>query len=195
MWMVVLKSPSMATFQVMRFGSLTAQMDECIFMFRWFWSRASTFFLIYYILRCRDALEQVFRWKFKFVRIVQIKIWSVFAYSKHLFFLHFFPWHFQPSIKQRKPQRCGFEGVLERDRARRISKMELRCFAPSRTVGFGRVFLMHTDAFGELTVRHQGMLELEPRYILGSKHPKQDTIQAASKGGKDWDFLAKYVYR
>lgn len=41
--------------------------------------------------------------------------------------------------------------------------MELRCFAPSRTVGFGRVFLMHTDAYGELTVRHQGMLELETR--------------------------------
>ena len=57
--------------------------------------------------------------------------------------------------------RCGFEGVLEVDRARRISPMELRCFSPSRTVGFGRVFLMHEDAFGELTVRHQGMLELE----------------------------------
>lgn len=119
----------------------------------------------YTILRYRDALEQVFRWKFKFIRIYHIKIWSFFAYSKHLFFFCIFSMAFQPSNKQRKTdwQRCGFEGVLERDRARRISKMELRCFAPSRTVGFGRVFLMHTDAFGELTVRHQGMLELEPR--------------------------------
>ena len=91
---------------------------------------------------------------------------------------------FQPSIQQRKTQRCGFEGVLERDRARRVSKMELRCFAPSRTVGFGRVFLMHTDAFGELTVRHQGMLELEPR-CFWIQIPKQVTIQPASKGGKD----------
>ena len=145
----------------------------------------------YTILRCRDALEQVFRWKFKFVRIVQIKIWSVFAYSKHLFFFAFFPWHINHPTNKEK-QRCGFEGVLERDRARRISKMELRCFAPSRTVGFGRVFLMHTDAFGELTVRHQGMLELEPR-CFWIQIPKQVPIQPASTGGKDWDFLAKYV--
>ena len=61
---------------------------------------------------------------------------------------------------------CGFEGVVEVDRARRISPLELRCFAPSRTVGFGRVFLMHHDEFGELTVRHHGMLELEARLQL-----------------------------
>lgn len=44
----------------------------------------------YTILRYRDALEQVFRWKFKFVRIYHIKICSFFAYSKHLFFCAFF---------------------------------------------------------------------------------------------------------
>lgn len=57
--------------------------------------------------------------------------------------------------------RCGFEGVVEVNRARRVSPLELRCVAPSRTVGFGRVFLMHKDSYGELTVRHHGMLELE----------------------------------
>lgn len=57
----------------------------------------------YTILRYRDALEQVFRWKFKFVRIYHIKICSFFAYSKHLFFCaFFFPWHFNhPSNKEK----------------------------------------------------------------------------------------------
>eukprot|EP00438_Fugacium_kawagutii_P008753 Skav206796 [mRNA] locus=scaffold1990:123805:125130:- [translate_table: standard] len=62
---------------------------------------------------------------------------------------------------------CGFEGVVEVNRARRISPLELRCVAPSRTVGFGRVFLMHRDLFGELTVRHHGMLEVDAWTLLG----------------------------
>lgn len=103
MWMVVLKSPSMATFQVMRFGSLTAQMDECMFMFRWF-GHVLAPFSWYTILRYRDALEQVFRWKFKFVRIVQINIWSVFPYSKHFFCIFF---HGISTIQQTKKSHKG----------------------------------------------------------------------------------------
>ena len=43
----------------------------------------------------------------------------------------------------------------------RKGALELRCRTPRRTVGLGRVFLLHLDAFGERTVRHEGLLELE----------------------------------
>ena len=66
------------------------------------------------------------------------------------------------------PVRCGFEGVTYVDVARRVSPLELRCMAPRRTVGFGRVYLMHEDAFGQLTVRR------------GRIRPE---------GGRDWSYV------
>ena len=60
-------------------------------------------------------------------------------------------------------------------------------------MGFGRVFLVHHDIFGELTVRHEGMLQLEtrrfwartrrcrpnfePKSCLGDSHEPEEYVE------------------